>query len=635
MPTIQQVQKETTWGEASSVINSNFAMLNARVETINTEMQVPWFFTLNDLNTYIKMPYLGQMAAVGQRDAFPLPIYRFDGDEWQTTELQIEAPSISLVEYYTKDEVDAKLNDFGENTIDISNSWEVLDTLTTLDKCGIYQLKSNNVTAGFLLVTSDNMSHGISQWLIGNYSITDGVVDGVHRDGTYSICVRTYPYTASATGEALQWTEWSYLLDSTAQYSYPASIRWSGVIVNMVSVEQSGASYDDPADVVFDMGHNSFLYKHDNKYYSEWSTRSDYQSNINTIDSELSPYFANKLFVGDNGVSLLPISKDKVIQISGQSQGSAAAIAIAGVFAGSEDDIVSGSTDSSSKWYFLKRLGCFGLGKVTENTAMYNNYSSEGRKSFIFTGKTNFSSEETPAGFTFLQGAILPVDGGIYEINGRGIKWEMHTLGGDNYPFAVANPLFKLDVGDCLMNDGTFMFREQAVMDYTDSIAGVIIDPIKGIMLPIPQTTIKSAFATSSSGTLNTVNAIKDILSSFTSCVDYEKFMSGLEVTLGGSPTSYEDYFPAFYEAKYSERNGYKHYLATSAECEFINNDERINEVLNELQNIPSVFYGVTPRITIGSLTSITQLSLVGETSAAAITATSNGDYLTLALYNE
>lgn len=531
----------------------------------------------------------------------------------------------------------------GGGAIDISAGFAVLDTYNAFARCGIYRLKLNDVVAsGYLLVTSDNMGHTIDQWLVGNYVIgTDGSVSGSHNDGMYSVCCRSYGLFSSVV-PAGQWTAWTYAVKADplrpSAASYPAVVKWSGETIHPDTIAPASLMSEVlPSNVYYDAVRNTFVARgSDGSWHTNWMGREAYQSMQWSQQQQdagtWNPGYVPALFAGINGASFVAVSPSDVIWLSHSN--TKTSTDIAGIFAGTADDVVSGAAGEGAGWWFIKALGCFGYGTVSESAA---DYVGAGYKRFTFTGKTAFTSAETPAGFTYLQSAVLPVDGGIYAIEGRGMEWEMRTLGGEDYPYAVATPLFRLDVGDCLLDDGTFMFREQAVMDYSSRVVGIIIDPVKRIMLPVPTTVILSAFAGTSQGVLAVVNAIKDQLSCITSCIDYDTALSGLWSALDGSDASFDSYFPAFYSARYTERNGYKRFLATKAECTLMGADWRIREVADAVSGVPQVFYGVTPRYTVGDLSAVAQLVLEGDEAKgnATVAATSGGGFATLALYNE
>ena len=175
--------------------------------------------------------------------------------------------------------------------IDISAGFAVLDSYNAYDKCGIYLLTAfdGTVTAGILVVTSDNMGHVINQWLVGNYTITDGVVNGTHTDGAHTICVRCYGVFESSTVTQEQWTAWEYALciDPTQpKEAYAKVVKWSGKVVDGILLQQLSAGVGTQGQVVWDKGHKTFAFETTGgAYFNNWGTRTDYQTGMWTADA--------------------------------------------------------------------------------------------------------------------------------------------------------------------------------------------------------------------------------------------------------------------------------------------------------------------------------------------------------------
>ena len=209
--------------------------------------------------------------------------------------------------------------------IDISAGFAVLDSYNAYDKCGIYRLTvaSGVITAGILVVTSDNMGHVIDQWLVGNYTIRDGAVTGEHSDGAHTICVRSYgimPSSSAVTKE--QWSQWRYIagdpaLDVSGITSsiatlqdvvtdhdkqlkslgekvgtlesvnpYPSVLDWSGKVVSGVGITPD-TSGSGNGEVVWDDGLKTFLSFENGAYYSWWPTANNYQDNTSPATSSV------------------------------------------------------------------------------------------------------------------------------------------------------------------------------------------------------------------------------------------------------------------------------------------------------------------------------------------------------------
>ena len=103
-----------------------------------------------------------------------------------------------------------------DNKIEVgTTNFGVLDNIRT---AGFYVLTSNNLPAYHMLVTWDNMLHCFNQWLFGNLTLTNGVVNGGHKDGVFNIICRTYSVRWTVGGgsddveiTAQSWNKWRYL----------------------------------------------------------------------------------------------------------------------------------------------------------------------------------------------------------------------------------------------------------------------------------------------------------------------------------------------------------------------------------------------------------------------------------------
>lgn len=104
--------------------------------------------------------------------------------------------------------------------IDISQGWNVLDEqgenyFIALQSCGLYVLMQDQYPAYYMIVTSDNMQHGITQWVFGNLLIeSDGSIQGTHNDEAARIIFRSIYWNGSLPAENLgKWSKWQYLQD--------------------------------------------------------------------------------------------------------------------------------------------------------------------------------------------------------------------------------------------------------------------------------------------------------------------------------------------------------------------------------------------------------------------------------------
>lgn len=102
--------------------------------------------------------------------------------------------------------------------IDISKGWDILDEqgddrFLALESVGLYILMNGRDPAYHMLVTSDNMSHGITQWIFGNLLIdSDGQIRGTHNDEAARILFRSIHWSGSVPSENRGiWTKWQYL----------------------------------------------------------------------------------------------------------------------------------------------------------------------------------------------------------------------------------------------------------------------------------------------------------------------------------------------------------------------------------------------------------------------------------------
>lgn len=92
-----------------------------------------------------------------------------------------------------------------ESHVDISNNWTSLDEFNTIDKCGFYILMRSEIPCYLMMITADNTSHGVYQWIFGNLLIdNDGQIRGNHWDGRAHIIFR-YKNNKQDT-----WNEWKY-----------------------------------------------------------------------------------------------------------------------------------------------------------------------------------------------------------------------------------------------------------------------------------------------------------------------------------------------------------------------------------------------------------------------------------------
>lgn len=107
--------------------------------------------------------------------------------------------------------------------VDISDGFSVLDSIggsieniyLNDNAVGLYILTVKGYPAYHMLVTSDNMKHGITQWIFGNLSIeSDGQIRGTHTDEAVRILCRSIHWSGSSSPSSTPrgiWTKWKYL----------------------------------------------------------------------------------------------------------------------------------------------------------------------------------------------------------------------------------------------------------------------------------------------------------------------------------------------------------------------------------------------------------------------------------------
>lgn len=209
--------------------------------------------------------------------------------------------------------------------IDISAGFAVLDSYNAYDKCGIYRLTTydGTITAGILVVTSDDMGHVIDQWLVGNQIITDGAVGRTHRDGAHTICVRSYGVFVSSAVTKGQWTAWEYALciDPTQpKEAYAKVVKWSGKVVDGILLQQLSAGAGARGQVVWDKGHKTFAFETTGgSYFNNWGTRTDYQTGMWTADAGQwsAGLKAGVFYSGDDGSLWVATSAAELERLTG------------------------------------------------------------------------------------------------------------------------------------------------------------------------------------------------------------------------------------------------------------------------------------------------------------------------------
>lgn len=100
--------------------------------------------------------------------------------------------------------------------INIDEGMSVLDEYNSPEKCGWYVLMRMDKPAYHLLVTSDDMSHVITQFLYGNSVINEDGEIKAHQDYSTTILTRTYNIYAPMLPDipARTWGKWRYEYES-------------------------------------------------------------------------------------------------------------------------------------------------------------------------------------------------------------------------------------------------------------------------------------------------------------------------------------------------------------------------------------------------------------------------------------
>lgn len=438
---------------------------------------------------------------------------------------------------------------------------------------------------------------------------------------------------------------------------YSPVVSWSGETVEGVSVTP-GSSMADEGDVVYDTAKGTFLFRpsgQEVRYYGNWPSRGQFQDNVYVSGGTFTAAFTASVFMGGDGSVWLPSSASLLVRVIAppvvDAEGRLAGFA--GVFASVADDIVEAEPGDGARLWYVKALRSFAWGTVARSTAPWD--GSGGVARFTLTGKTSFElldltlhPEWTLGGRLMADalGRLVPSEAGVMllSVDGTGLRYAAYShvrgaAGQNANTGAECVPLFTLAAGDYLLADGTFC----PASDYQGSNAvGIIVDPGKGLFLPVPLETEGGAFYAGSAG-VKTINAVKDALSMAAGCVEADAVLDNMRWALGGSDTSYEAYFPAFYAARWGgsgRMSGYRRLLATRAECEAMT-DGAVRDALVSWYrynvgagDLPTAFYGTTPRYTIDDAASLAIVTLQGsEGMTVPVAKAPAGGFPLLALY--
>lgn len=122
----------------------------------------------------------------------------------------------SITDAITQKFFSDKVQNVVSGRIDIGNGMSVLDEYNSPEKCGWYVLMRMDKPAYHLLVTSDDMSHVITQFLYGNSVINEDGEIKAHQDYSTTILTRTYNIYAPMLPDipARTWGKWRYEYES-------------------------------------------------------------------------------------------------------------------------------------------------------------------------------------------------------------------------------------------------------------------------------------------------------------------------------------------------------------------------------------------------------------------------------------
>lgn len=288
-----------------------------------------------------------------------------------------------------------KVKNVSNGSIDITNGYSVLDDYNTPEKTGIYVLLKSNSPAYQMIVTSDDMSHVVTQWIFGNLILNNGTIIG-HSDYLHTVIVRTYNISGGIPDlDKGTWSKWEYLINS--QTKYIQKILWSGEIVEDVDVNEiSIPGLSNTANIVYDTVKKTFLYHRDNMYLNYWDTLSDYQENVYTAASPFVAGFKNDtIYKSLNNDVWIAISQSELEKIAGNSEGVYPTVMFAGILDDSET-VIYGSTMTEATeydvWYspkarsFAVKVPVKNESEEITGYSYYTNWANSDKWNTDFTG---------------------------------------------------------------------------------------------------------------------------------------------------------------------------------------------------------------------------------------------------------
>lgn len=281
-------------------------------------------------------------------------------------------------------------------------------------------------------------------------------------------------------------------------------------------------------------------------------------------------------------------------------------VEFAGVFKYGEDYIEdSTSLPSNSKLYFLEALGVFGYGTVSQ----FTNINSP---TVLFQFKGWVTNIKSPSIVNAVKdsckvedvGVLSPLDHATYVIGSRdGIKYSVYPDGTTEWGTTKwrMKPLFELRAGDCMLNDGTFCLKQDAVENHLDDIMGIIVDPVRKTLIlnnGVPQV-MRSGWFGGASASDTIIKPVRNVLASVDNCTDYARIFENLFYAFRNI-SEFGSYFPVFYTAAYNNytRKMNRWYLATEYEKKFIKENADIQDVLAAIDNTsyPLSYFSAQPR---------------------------------------
>lgn len=108
MASLKQIQTDSNWGVEAPRINDNFNAVNAELAQLRgtTSVNLPLFTSVAQAKENILNPSVGRLVLISPDYSIPAPVYRWDGNNWVDTGKTGGNASVSLENFYTKEEID-------------------------------------------------------------------------------------------------------------------------------------------------------------------------------------------------------------------------------------------------------------------------------------------------------------------------------------------------------------------------------------------------------------------------------------------------------------------------------------------------------------------------------------------------